>query len=138
VRRAGATDAEAGLNGDRRRWRMKTWLTWTPRILCLLFAAFLSLFALDVFDQGYRGSETVLALLMHLIPTGIVLVVLAVSWRWERIGAILFMALGIWYLLTAWGRFHWSAYVVISGPLFLVGVLFLASWLNRTRIQSTT
>ena len=117
---------------------MKPWLTWTPRILCLLFAVFLSLFALDVFDQGYGFWETVLALLMHLIPTGIVLVVLAVSWRWERIGAILFMALGIWYLLTAWGRFHWSAYVVISGPLLLIGVLFLASWLNRTRIQSTT
>lgn len=117
---------------------MKPWLTWTPRILGLLFAAFLSLFALDVFDQGFGFWETVLALLMHLIPTGIVLVVLAVSWRWERIGAILFMALGIWYLLTAWGRFHWSAYVVISGPLLLVGVLFLASWLNRTRIQSTT
>jgi len=117
---------------------MKPWLTWTPRILCLLFAVFLSLFALDVFGQGYGFWETVLALLMHLIPTGIVLVVLAVSWRWERIGAILFMALGIWYLLTAWGRFHWSAYVVISGPLLLIGVLFLASWLNRTRIQSTT
>jgi hypothetical protein len=117
---------------------MKPWLTWTPRILCLLFAVFLSLFALDVFDQGFGFWETVLALLLHLIPTGIVLVVLAVSWRWERIGAILFMALGIWYLLTAWGRFHWSAYVVISGPLLLIGVLFLASWLNRTRIQSTT
>ena len=117
---------------------MKPWLTWTPRILCLLFAVFLSLFALDVFDQGFGFWETVLALLMHLIPTGIVLVVLAVSWRWERIGAILFMALGIWYLLTAWGRFHWSAYAVISGPLFLVGVLFLASWINRPRPQSTT
>jgi hypothetical protein len=117
---------------------MKPWLTWTPRILGLLFAAFLSLFALDVFGQGFGFWETVLALLMHLIPTGIVLVVLAVSWRWERIGAILFMALGIWYLLTAWGRFHWSAYVVISGPLLLISVLFLASWLNRTRIQSTT
>jgi hypothetical protein len=117
---------------------MKTWLTWTPRILCLLFAAFLSLFALDVFDQGFGFWETVLALLLHLIPTGVVLVVLAVSWRWERIGAILFMALGIWYLLTAWGRFHWSAYVVISGPLLLIGVLFLASWLDRTRIQSTS
>jgi hypothetical protein len=117
---------------------MKIWLTWTPRILCLLFAAFLSLFALDVFDQGYGFWETVLALLLHLIPTGVVLVVLAVSWRWERIGAILFMALGIWYLLTAWGRFHWSAYVVISGPLLLIGVLFLASWLDRTRIQSTS
>jgi len=125
-------------NRRRGRQKMKPWLTWTPRILGLLFAAILSLFALDVFGQGFGFWETVLALLMHLIPTGIVLVVLAVSWRWERIGAILFMALGIWYLLTAWGRFHWSAYVVISGPLLLIGVLFLASWLNRTRIQSTT
>lgn len=117
---------------------MTRFLFWTPRVLCLLFAVFLSLFALDVFGQGYGFWGTILALLIHLVPTGIVLVVLAVAWRWERVGAILFMALGIWYLLTSWGQLHWSAYVVISGPLFLVGVLFLASWLNRARIQSTT
>jgi hypothetical protein len=30
---------------------VKRLLFWAPRILCILFAAFVSLFALDVFDQ---------------------------------------------------------------------------------------
>lgn len=54
-------------------------LFWTPRILCLLFAVFLSLFALDVFTEGYGFWKSILALLIHLIPTWIVLVILAVS-----------------------------------------------------------
>ena len=47
-----------------------------------------------------------LAFLIHLIPTGIVLVALAVSWRWEWVGGILFIALGMAYLVTSWNKFH--------------------------------
>jgi len=107
---------------------MKQLLYWAPRGLCILFALFISLFALDVFGEGYGFWETVVALLIHLIPTGIVLVVLALSWRWEWIGGVLFIALGAWYLVAVWGRFHWSVYLAISGPLFLIGVLFLINW----------
>ncbi len=82
---------------------MKPWLIWTPRILCLLFAVFLSLFALDVFDQGYGFWGTMFALLMHLVPTGLVLVALAITWRWEWLGTILFIALGISYIVMAAG-----------------------------------
>jgi hypothetical protein len=103
-------------------------LFWTPRILGILFAIFISLFALDVFGQGYNLAETILALGMHLIPTGILLVVLILAWRWEWMGGILFPGLGILYLVMAWGRLHWSAYLVISGPLFLTGILFLVDW----------
>lgn len=110
-------------------------LFWTPRILCLLFAVFLSLFALDVFGEGYGFWGTILALFMHLIPTWIVLIVLAISWRWEWVGAVLFAALGVFYLVTSWGRVDWSAYVVISGPLFLVGTLFLLDWLYHARLR---
>jgi hypothetical protein len=106
-------------------------LCWTPRVLCLLFAGFLTLFALDVFGEGHGFWETTLALFMHLIPTWIVLIVLAICWRWEWVGAMLFAALGGYYLISTWGRMHWSAYVVISGPLFLVGALFLVDWLYR-------
>jgi hypothetical protein len=95
----------------------KPLLFWTPRVLCLLFAVFLSLFALDVFNEGYGFWKTILALLVHLIPTWIVLAVLAISWRWEWAGALLFACLGTWYLLSTWGRMHWSAHLVISGPL---------------------
>jgi len=55
-------------------------------ILGFLFAVFVSLFALDVFDVGYSFWETVFALGMHLIPTGILLVALILSWRWSGLG----------------------------------------------------
>jgi hypothetical protein len=117
---------------------LKQALFWAPRILGILFAIFISIFALDVFGQGYSFAETVLALAMHLVPTGILLVVLVLAWRWEWIGGILFPGLGILYLVTAWGRFHWSAYLVISGPLILEGILFLLNWRYREALRSTS
>ena len=113
-------------------------LFWTPRILCLLFAGFISLFALDVFDEHTGFWKTALALLVHLIPTAILLLILAVSWRWEWLGAILFPALGVAYLFAFWGRFHWSAYVIISGSLLLVGALFLLNWSCHSRLVAKT
>jgi len=115
---------------------VKRLLFWAPRILCILFAVFVSLFALDVFGEGYGFWGTMLALLMHLIPTGVILIVLAISWRWEWVGGVLFTALGVLYLAMFWGRFHWSAYLLISGPLFLVGVLFLINWLYRAELRT--
>jgi hypothetical protein len=110
------------------------WLFWAPRVLGVLFAGFVSIFALDVFGQGYGFWGTIAALFMHLIPTMIVLVALAIAWRWEALGGILFIALGAWYL-TSWPRFHWSAYLAISGPLVLIGGLFLIRWTSRARLQ---
>ena len=110
---------------------MKRILFWTPRILCILFAVFVSLFALDVFGEGYGFWEAILGFLIHLIPTGIILVALAISWRWEWLGGVLFIALGTAYLATTWNKFRWSAYLAISGPLFLIGVLFLINWWYR-------
>jgi hypothetical protein len=116
----------------------KRLLFWTPRILCLLFAAFISLFAADVFGEGYGFWKTVLALLVHLIPTWIILIVLAVSWRREWVGGTLFIALGILYLVMFWGRFHWSAYLCISGPLLLVGTLFFLNWFCRKELRPSS
>jgi hypothetical protein len=113
---------------------MKQWLFWTPRVLGILFTAFLSVFALDVFGEGYGFWETMLALVMHLVPTMIVLTALVIAWRWEALGGILLIALGVWYL-TSWPHFHWSAYLVIAGPLILTGGLFLADWAYRARLR---
>ena len=60
---------------------VKRLLFWMPRILCIAFAVFVSLFALDVFGEGYDFFETILAFVIHLIPTGIILVAPAV---WSR------------------------------------------------------
>jgi hypothetical protein len=115
---------------------IKKTLFWTPRVLGLLFAGFVSLFALDVFGEGYGFWGTILALLMHLIPTGIILIALAIAWRREWVGGLVFVALGTWYLVGCWGRFPWSTYLIISGPLFLLGGLFVLDWVYRSRRQS--
>lgn len=113
---------------------MKQILFWTPRLLSALFAVFLSLFALDVFDAGYSLGETMLALLIHLIPTIMVLLILALSWRWEWVGGILFPVLGVLYLVVAQGQ-HWSAYLLIAGPLFVIGALFWLDWFYREQLH---
>jgi hypothetical protein len=104
---------------------MKQMLFWSPRVLTILFAVSLSLFAFDVFEEGYSFWGTVLAFLIHLIPVYMVIIILVIAWRWEWIGAILFFVMAILYLIMTRGRFHWSAYVSISGTLALIGILFL-------------
>ena len=115
----------------------KRTLFWAPRILALLFAAFISLFALDVFGAGYGFWEALTGFLIHLIPTYLILIALAVAWRWEWVGALLFAALGIAYLVVAWGDVDWVAYAAISGPAFLVGALFLAGWFLRRELRDS-
>lgn len=111
---------------------------WTPRILCFLFAAFISIFALDVFGAGYSLWGTIAALLIHLIPTFVILIALVIAWRWEWVGAILFVAFGAWYIIEAWGKFPWVTYLMIAGPSFLIGALFLVNWLLRAQLRSSS
>jgi hypothetical protein len=105
---------------------------WSPRVLCILLALFLSVFALDVFSEGYGVGETMLALFMHLLPTLLLMITLIISWRWEWVGAIVFNALGLFLLISSGGE-SWF----ISVPLFLVGILFLVSWMITRRLKTT-
>ncbi|MBZ5593323.1 MAG: hypothetical protein LAP39_13865 [Acidobacteriia bacterium] len=109
-------------------------LFWAPRALGIAFALLISMFALDVFGEGYGFWNTLLALAMHLIPTAIVVAVLLLAWRWEWIGALLFAAVGMFYVVTTWRHPDWI--LMISGPLFLIAVLFLIGWLKRAELHS--
>jgi hypothetical protein len=113
---------------------MKRIIFWTPRLLGVLFAIFISIFAFDVFGQGYTLWETTLALLIHLIPTGVILLIVVLSWRRAWIGGILLPTVGIFYLVAFQGQ-HWSAYLLIAGPLFLIGAFFLLNWLYRVELH---
>ncbi len=109
-------------------------LFWTPRVICVAFAIFLSLFALDVFGEGYGFWKTLLALLIHLVPVYIVLAVLAIAWRWEWIGAAGFAGLAMWYAKGVWHR-HPEWVVTIAGPLLVIAVLFLINWLKHDELR---
>ena len=103
-------------------------LHWTPRIIGLLLAGFLSALALNVFEKDYAFRQTNMASAMDLIPTAVVLCAVAISWRWAWAGGLMFVVLGLWYLEQMWARFHWPGYFVIAGPVILLGLLFEIDW----------
>ena len=105
-------------------------LFWSPRILCILYAMFLSMFALDVFSEGHGFTQTILALIMHLVPTYLVVIALVIAWRWEGVGAILFTALTLFYLVMSKGG-SW----IISGPLLFVSLLFFINWKYKAQLK---
>jgi len=116
-------------------------LMWAPRILSIAFIAFLSLFAMDVFEEHLGFWPTMEALAVHLMPCFILLAVLILAWRREWIGALLYGAAGTLYAIwTLSGpravaistRLVWI--VVIAGPTFLIAALFLLSWRKHEQL----
>lgn len=116
---------------------------WTPRIVSILFLVFLALFSLDVFEGHYGFWGTVLALLMHNIPALVLLIVLLISWKREIVGGIAFILAGLLYIgilavnalrgFGEWYMLSWS--LIIAGPAFFIGILFLIGWRRRKEIQ---
>jgi hypothetical protein len=108
---------------------------WAPRIFTILFALFLSVFALDVFAETSGFLETLIALTLHLLPAILVVVLLVFAWRREMIGVIAFAGLAVAYVVLMWRRgFPLATYVMISGALLLISVLFLLS--RRQRLHA--
>ena len=104
---------------------------WSPRILTIFFILFVSLFALDTFKSENTTAQNIAAFLIHLVPSFVLILLLLAAWRLEWIGTIGFAALGITYIVISWGRFPLITYLTISGPLFLISILFLISWIKR-------
>ena len=97
---------------------------WLPRILAILLTLFISIFALDVFGE-YTGLTLLVALVMHLVPTFIVLAATLIAWKWEIAGGIIFILLGCAYIVMSWREFPSIAQLILAGPAFLTGALFL-------------
>ncbi len=109
-------------------------LYWSPRMLSIAFAIFLSLFALDVFNEVLGSWQTVLAFSIHLIPAMVIIAVLIVAWRWEWIGTGLFALVAVYYAVTMLSRNvnNWAAVMGISLPLLVIAAMFLAGWIKRS------
>lgn len=103
-------------------------LYWSPRVLGVLFALYLNLFALDVFVRGQSLWLVLMAFLLHSIPTLAVVIILILAWRWEWVGG-LYLLLAVGYVFEARGNL--PAILAISGPLALTGGLFLAAWFYK-------
>ena len=85
---------------------VKRILYWAPRVLGILFVLFISLFSLDVFQEGRSIQETAIAFMMHSIPTAMAAVPLILAWRWRAwAGAAVYLGLAVFYVFLTWDRF---------------------------------
>ncbi|HRZ85471.1 MAG TPA: LPXTG cell wall anchor domain-containing protein [Candidatus Paceibacterota bacterium] len=119
---------------------MKRKLTFLiPRILIILFAVFLALFSLDVFDSC-SGFNCVLGLFIHNIPSIFLIVLLIISWKHDLAGAIIFGCLGILgfigllFVGLIYNENRSNFMLAIIGVVFLLaGILFFIRWKRDNR-----
>ena len=133
-----------GKKSIKKNKKSRGWIFWTPRILSIVFVLFLALFSLDVFDSNLGFLGTLLGLLIHNIPAIILLIILIISWKYEIVGGIAFILAGLLYTTicvvraimsspAAWYMLSWS--LIIAGPAFFIGILFLIGWFRKKKAK---
>lgn len=108
-------------------------ILWAPRVVGIGLAVLLGLFAADVLISNHGILGTLVALVMHLIPSLLVLALVLIGWRHQGIAAMAFVALAVFYAATMAERFAWI--VLVAGPLVIVSALFFLSWWAKTHPQ---
>lgn len=99
-------------------------LCWAPRIFGIIFIVFVGLLSMDVFGLGYSLWETVIAFFMHNLPTLFLIVILGISWKWAKIGALLWIGAGFCFLGIAGGRVPAGGLILMTGIPMTIGFLF--------------
>lgn len=100
---------------------MKKFILWFPRVLAVLYIAFISLFALDTLGE----PQWLLALAIHLIPSYILAFLTFVSWKKVKLGGSLFLATAVLSIFIIDS-------LLITLPVTAIGILFLASSFRKT------
>jgi len=120
---------------------------WVPRIICILALIFVSMFSLDAFDPGLSIGKQILGFIMHQIPVFILLALLIVAWKWEYIGGLIFILLGVILsvLVFIWNyRMNHSipmsllVILMVTIPFVVVGILFIVSHNKKKKMLQTS
>ena len=98
---------------------------WTPRILAIISILFMAMFSLDSFEGKNSLGEKMLALLMNNIPVFILIVFLAIAWKKEIIGGILFVLAFIAMSIFFHSFSGNPGSIIVISPFLLSGVLFI-------------
>ncbi len=117
--------------------KVSSFIYWAPRVASILFIIFLSLFSLDVISPELSLSQIFLGLLIHNIPVFVLIIVLIISWKYEIVGGIAYIAAGLlyigmtfiqaeipWYIALSWS-------MTIALPAIIIGVLFMINWRKK-------
>jgi len=102
----------------------KRFVLWTPRVLGLLYTAFFSLFALDMFDGQSAISLQIIGFIIHMVPFFAVLAFTLIGWKKPQFASFMFlgMALFVTFFFNAYREI--IGFFLIAFPLFLIAGLF--------------
>jgi hypothetical protein len=109
---------------------------WLPGVICILAILFVSVFALDAFAPGFTVWQQLGGFSIHLIPSFMLIGFLIVAWKWEFIGGIIFMVIGLGLtplvFIMNYQRTHsvgisFIIILTITIPFVIVGILFVIS-----------
>ena len=116
---------------------------WLPRIICILAILFISAFAGDAFETGHSFWQQIAAFLIHLIPSFVLLALLIIAWRWEYIGGIIFIVIGIGMSPVIYLNNHnvnnfsdgecISVVMMTCLPFIVAGILFMLSHFRKKK-----
>ncbi len=116
-------------------------LLWTPRILFIIAILFISMFAFDAFSPERNFWQNTAALLMHLLPSFVLVALLVVAWKRELTGGILITILGLAatpVLFNLNSQRHSTfgetlgIVLMLTLPFIITGILFIVShYVNR-------
>lgn len=115
---------------------------WLPRILCICAILFISMFSFDVFSTEHPIWYQIGDLMMHLIPSFVLLGLLILAWKKEYLGGIIFMVIGlglspfVFNMNYAMNHSVWMSLGVILSitiPFIVIGVLFIISHFKKKK-----
>jgi hypothetical protein len=119
--------------------RLAKFIFWTPRIAGIVIVLFVSSFALDVF--GMEGSiwEKIVGFIIHMLPSILMSVFIALAWKRDWLGFVGFTLAAILFLRTLLGNPEsWLGMLLLfSGPMAAIAALFWASWKWKNEPQPT-
>jgi hypothetical protein len=122
-----------------------TILLWTPRVLAIIAILFVMMFSFDVFGGNEPIHKQLIGFLVHNIPAFVLMVVLAIAWKREFVGGILFILLGlslspfvfmINYKMNNSISMSLGIILLITFPFVVVGILFILNhYMTQRRMQ---
>lgn len=96
---------------------------WIPRILGIAFALFLMLFSFDVFENGV-SMEALGGFLVHSLPSFLLLIFIALSWKTPAATGVLFFLAALFFLAFFRTYDEWTSFLIISVLPAVIGLLF--------------
>lgn len=99
---------------------------WIPRILGIAFALFLMLFSFDVFENGV-SMEALGGFLVHSLPSFLLLIFIALSWKTPAVTGVLFVLTALFFLAFFRTYDEWTSFLIISVLPAVIGILFFVA-----------